>query len=400
MREKLLDQLRVNYQAARLLELEYEFLQFEEDMIAIDDLELIVKALERDSKQIDNPYNSCILYVSGLSDEFNFEEARCKSRGGSSPDLDIDYDALGREKIIQIVAETWGRDNVANIMTHGTFQPRSLTQSYYRITMPEDLEAQRAHVQERREVLDLIPKPLFGKEPSLKEVLEGNLDKGYPPHPDINLKYPGWWQFASYLEDMTANAGIHASGVVISDQPIYEIIPMWANSKSERITQFDMGEVEALGFCKFDFLSINNLDIIKECLNLIKIRHGKEYNIYSIPDGDKKAYNLLALGLTQGIFQFEASRSAKELLTKAQPKTIEEISDLSALNRPGPLQFADKYAEQKLKGIPPVDLPKPIADLIADTYWVLIYQEQFMKICTEVAGYSLREADDIRRAVG
>lgn len=390
------------YQPERLTQIEPEFLEFEEDMVEITDLELIVKLLVKDSKQVENPYNSCILYVSGLTDQFDFVEARCKSKGGSSPDLDIDHSAAGRDKAIELVVQNWGRDRVANIMTRGTFQPRSLTQSFYRITMPDDLEEQKKHIQERREVLDLIPKPLFGKEPSLKEIKDGNPDKGYPANPDIDKKYPAWWNFASALEDMTANTGIHASGVVISDEPIYNVVPMWSNSKSERITQFDMSEVEALGYCKFDFLSINNLDIIQECVTLIKERHGKEYDIYSIPDGDPKAYALLSHGLLGGIFQFETSRTAKELITQAQPVNIEEISDISALNRPGPISagFTKTYLENKRLGYAPHNMPKPIANILAKTYWTLLYQETVMLMCKELAGFNLLEADSCRKALG
>ena len=316
--------------------------------------------------------------------------------------IDTDFEALGRDGAVQLVVDEWGRENVANIITHGTLKPKSLARRYFKLSMPEDYQEQIKYSVLMKDVLDRIPESLFGKEATLKEVLEGAKDKGYKPHPELATepRYKDFYKFASNLEDMVANFGIHAAGIVISEFPIVEQIPLWSNAKAERITQFDMKETETLGLIKFDFLVINNLDILKECVRLIKASTGKEYNIYNIPDGNKKAYDLLNSGFVQGIFQFETSKSAKELLISAKPQTIEELSDLSSLNRPGPLQFAKQYIENKKAGVAPEGLPPIIADIIKDTGWILIYQEQVMRICSEIAGYTLREADDIRRAMG
>lgn len=399
---ELIKQLRSYYKSKRLALIEPEFLEFEEDLISPDDLKLVLVACENQVLFRDNTYNSCILFVTGLTDEFDYKQARAITKGGSPPDIDIDFEAQGRGAAIDLVINRWGRDAVANIITHGTLKPRSLTHSYFRVTTPDEEALKEEHQEERKQVLSKIPPSLFGKEPTLEEIIDGNTDKGYPAHPNISQEHPEWFHFASNLSDMVANFGIHASGIVISDHPISNVVPTWSNKKSELITQFDMKEVEEMGLIKFDFLGINNLDIIKECVQLIKKRHNLDIDVYNVEDYDEKAYQLIGAGIVGGIFQLEASRSAKELVSRAQPKSIGELSDLSALNRPGPISggLVEAYLTNKQNGYPPEDMPAILADLLKDTYWTLVYQEDVMKICRQIAGYSLREADDIRRAMG
>lgn len=402
-RSEILSKIQAKYQTSRVKRVEPEFLVFEEEMAQAADLELIASALDK-KLSLPNPHNSVLLYITGLSNEFDFRLARSHTTGGSPPDIDIDFEADGRDKAVDLVAEAWGRDNVANIITHGTLKPKSLTRRYFKLSTPLDTSKVIAHEALKDQVLGMIPEALFGKDASLEETIEGNPEKGYQPHKELasEPKYGEWYKFAEKLEDMVANFGIHAAGVVISDNPIYEVVPMWSNSKADRITQYDMKEVEELGMIKFDFLAINNLDILKECVALIHKRTGKKYDIYSVPDGDPKAYELLHQGLVSGIFQMETSKSAQDLIVRGAPVSIEELSDISSLNRPGPISagLTDAYINNKKNGHAPSDLPPTIAELLKETYWTLVYQEQVMKICTEIAGYTLREADDIRRAMG
>lgn len=331
MRESLLTEIKCHYNTKRLKSLVPEFLAFEEDMAKLDDLILILEHLKNKSL-LKNPNNSCLLYVTCLTNEFDFNKARCVTVGGTPPDADIDFEALRRDMVLDLVIKKWGRDNVANIITHGTLQPRGATRSYFRVTAPDDEEALLQHNKELSKVLEQIPPPLFGKEPSLNEIIQGNPEKGYLPNPALSKDYPEWYSFVSNLEDMVTTFGIHASGVIISENPIYTVLPTWSNKKSERITQFDMKECEELGLIKYDFLGINNLDIIAECIRLIQQRHGILYDIYKIDDGDVKAYKILAAGLLSGIFQFETSKSAKDLILKSQPTSISELAVLSALD--------------------------------------------------------------------
>jgi DNA polymerase-3 subunit alpha len=152
-------------------------------------------------------------------------------------------------------------------------------------------------------------------------------------------------------------------------------------------------------------LGIENLSILRVCAEYIKKYKDTEFteqDVYSIPDGDAKTYDLLASGLLTGVFQMETSGSAKKLITTIKPQSIEELSDISALNRPGPMTAGldTQYAENKNNGYPPEDMPEQLATLLSKTYWTLVYQEQLMELVRTLAGFTLKEADDIRRVVG
>jgi len=385
----MIDKIKKHYLKKRLETVDKDFLVFEENMILEEDINYLKTLLDcKDEVKLLNPHNSIILYLCGLTNQFDFIKGRSDTTGGSPPDIDIDHDALDRDEAIQWVIDYWGRDHVANIITHGTFKPKSLTRSFYRVTEgPTD---------DLNDLLKKIPPPKYGKEASLGEILDKN--------PDIKEedRFSDYYRFANTLEDMVANFGIHAAGLVISDFPIYETVPMWKNSKSDRITQFDMKEVEDLGLIKFDFLSIDTLSIIKEAVRLIKETKNIEINPYQIPDGDKKAYTMLHEGLLTGVFQMETSGMAKKLISRIRPNSIEELSDINALNRPGPLQAnLDKmYIKNKNNSYPDDSLPEEMKNILSDTYWTLIYQEQVMAICSKLAGFSQKESDDIRRAMG
>jgi|14BtaG_2_1085337.scaffolds.fasta_scaffold00028_45 DNA-directed DNA polymerase III PolC len=388
MRQQTLQVLRDHYIPERIQHVDVDFLSFEEDLTTQEDLERVVAAGKNGVHFTRNPHNSIILYVTGLTDQFDSEKARADTRGGSPPDIDIDFEALGRDKAVDWVIEEWGREHVANIITHGTFKPKSLTRRYFKLTEENPFVM--------GEVLKCIPPPVYGKEAKLAKVLE--------QHPELTTeeRFSGWLKFATHLEGMVANFGIHAAGIVISGHPIPDTIPCWKNSKSEFITQYDMHEVEELGSIKFDFLVINNLDILKECVRLIKERHGKEYDIYDVPDGNEKAYELMHQGLLTGVFQMETSGSAKKLIQRIKPTNLEELSDINALNRPGPMEAGldEAYIINKANGYAPSDMPSALAEILRGTYWTLVYQEQIMRLVSDLAGFTLQEADDVRRAMG
>lgn len=243
---ELLQKVQSYYLEDRLRTLDRDYLQIEEQSIFKSDLELIVNACEKKIK-LPNTYNSCIIYATGLSDEFDFKLGRCLTKGGSPPDIDIDWSASGRDRAIELVTEKYGRDCVANIVTHGTLGPKSLTRRFFSIYMPETEEEQLVWKTGEREILSSIPPALFGKEATLDEIVLGDTAKNYPAHKDLPTKFPNWYKFTNKLDDMVCNFGIHAGGMVISSFPIMDVIPTWSNKKSERITQFDMKEVEELG---------------------------------------------------------------------------------------------------------------------------------------------------------
>ena len=382
----------------RYIQVDPDYLEFEIKMSTLDDLQKIndclwaVANFNQNPPKLplfeENPHNSIILYITGLTDQFDFEKARSNTIDGSPPDIDIDHDALDRETAIEWCVDYWGEDKVANIITHGTFKPKSLARSYYRITEKES--------EDLSELLKKIPPPKFGKEATLDEVLELN------PEVQEDPRYLEFLEFADRIEGMVANFGIHAAGIIISDHDIDDIVPLWKNKKADRITQFDKDECEELGLIKFDFLGIDTLSIIKECVSLIKDNHDIEINPYAIPDFDEQTYTTLEKGLLTGVFQMETSGMAKELIIKIKPKSIEDLSAISALNRPGPLQAGlDKqYIINKYNDCPPDELPENIAEILKNSYWTLVYQEQVMDICSKIAGFTPKEADDIRRAMG
>lgn len=383
-----MNEIKNFYIPERYEKVDKDFLEFEEDMISSKDQEIILSLLNNTLNKLtklENPHNSIILYLTGITDSFDFEKGRSDTIGGSPPDIDIDFDALDRTKAIDWVVENWGRDKVANIITHGTFKPKSIARSFYRVT--------EGSSKDMADLLKMIPPAKFGREATLEEIVEKEPKfKNYEP----------FYTSATKLEDMVSNFGIHAAGLVISDFPIHDVVPVWKNSKADMITQFDKKEVEDLGLIKFDFLSIDTLSIIKECVRLIKEKRGIDIDPWTLPDGDPKAYAAMHAGLLTGMFQVETSGKAKDLIQRIRPEMIPHVSDISALNRPGPAQAGldEQYITNKNNGYPPEDLPDIIADILKDTYWTLVYQEQVMEIVSKVAGFSMRESDDIRRAMG
>jgi DNA polymerase-3 subunit alpha len=378
----------------RISTVDQDYLEYEVTMASELDLQRIVDLLrEKQSgsptwEQLKNPHNSILLFITGLSDDFDHTKSRSDMIGGAPPDIDIDHDALDREEAIQWCVDYWGRDKVANIITHGTFKPKSLARSFYRIT-----EGDQDHL---TELLKMIPPPVYGKEATLEEILTEN--------PDLSedQRYSAFLEFADRIENMVANFGIHAAGVIISDKDISDTVPVWKNSKADRITQYDKDECEELGLIKFDFLGIDTLSVIKECKNLIKKNHDVDIEPYAIPDGDKETYQTLADAKLTGVFQMETSGTAKRLIVDIKPESIEDLSAISAINRPGPLQAGlDKqYITNKLNNSPPDELPSAVAEILKASYWTLIYQEQILALFTELAGFDSKTADDIRRAMG
>lgn len=385
----MLNELKNFYISQRSCKVDEDFLSYEEDFISKEDLDTIITLLQDQKKlKMNNVHNSIILYITGLSDEFNFEKARCDTISGSPPDIDIDFDALDRDKAIDWVVEKWGRDNVANIITHGTFKPKSLARGFYRVTEKDS--------QDLNNLLKKIPAPKFGKESTMDEILEIN------PEIKENPNYTEFLDFSGKLENMVSTFGIHAAGLVISDFPIHDVVPMWKNSKADRITQFDKDEVEELGLIKFDFLSIDTLSIIKECVRLIKKHKDKDVNVFEIEDFNDKAYDLMISGLLTGVFQMETSGKAKQLIQEIEPRSINDLSDISALNRPGPMQAGldQQYIDTKKRGYVDESMPEVVQEILKDSQFTLIYQEQIMALLNKMADFTLKEADDARRAMG
>ncbi len=308
----------------------------------------------------------------------------------SMPDIDIDFCINGRDEVIQYVAEKYGRNNVGQIITFGRMKARGVIRDVGR--------ALNISLGEVDRIAKLVPDgPGVSLERAIQEVPElKKLEEGAGAGATKKLL-----KISLSLEGLARHASTHASGVVISDKPLVEHLPLFKGGKGETMTQFTMEEVEHLGLIKFDFLGLKTLTVIKQALGLIEETTGAEVDIDKIPLDDEATYQLASEGRTTGIFQLESS-GMKELLRKLKPEVFEDIVALVALYRPGPLgsnmvnDFINgKHGKAKIKYFVP-----QLERILKETYGVILYQEQAMKIAQTLANYSLAEADELRKAIG
>ncbi|HTR38223.1 MAG TPA: DNA polymerase III subunit alpha [Bryobacteraceae bacterium] len=306
----------------------------------------------------------------------------------SMPDIDIDFHTRRRGEVIQYVTEKYGREQVAQIITFGTLGARTAIKDVGRV-----LDISFADVDR---ITKLIPTQLNIK---LKEAMEQE-----PAIEDAARKDPRLKEVldvALRVEGMARNAGMHAAGVVISPVPLKELVPLYKTSKDEIVTQYDMVGLEKLALLKMDFLGLTTLDIIQDALGLIEQRCGIKLVVEELPLDDEATYQIFSKGYTSGVFQFE-SRGMRDILRKYQPTRIEDLCALNALYRPGPIQggMIDDFIDRK-HGRKQVtyDFPE-LKEILEETYGVIVYQEQVMQISNRLAGYSLGDADILRRAMG
>src|SRR5579871_2479459 len=306
----------------------------------------------------------------------------------SMPDIDIDFCTRGRGEVIQYVTEKYGREQVAQIITFGTLGARAAIKDVGR-----GLDISFADVEKITKLIPTMPlniklaearkmepqiDELAAKDPRLKEVLD----------------------VATRLEGMARNASVHAAGVVISPAPLKELVPLYKTNKDEIVTQYDMVGLEKLDLLKMDFLGLTTLTIIDDALKLVERHRGQKFRIEDVPLDDKTTYEtVFAKGLTSGIFQFE-SPGMRDILRRYQPDRLDDLIALNALYRPGPMDMIDDFIERKHGRREVVyDLPE-LKELLEETFGVIVYQEQVMQISNRLAGYSLGEADLLRRAMG
>jgi len=307
----------------------------------------------------------------------------------SMPDIDIDFCIEGRERVINYIREKYGHDKVCQIITFGTMMAKNAIKDVAR-ALGFSFEDSNAITNLIPEQLKITLKEAFELEPRLKELLDGN------------PKAKKLFDIAFRLEGLTRHASKHAAGIVISPAPIDEVLPIFIPSKStELVTQYAMTELESLGFLKIDLLGLKNLTLIERTLALIKQNHGVTMDINKLPLDDAKTFALICEGKTSGVFQLE-SDGLKEVLRKLQPEKFEDIIAVNALYRPGPLGsgMVDDFIERKHGRQRIVYQFPELATVLQETYGVIVYQEQVMKIASLIGGYSLGEADILRRAMG
>jgi DNA polymerase III subunit alpha len=301
----------------------------------------------------------------------------------SLPDADIDFSVAGRDRVINYVAEKYGRDRVAQIITFSTM-------------------AARAAVRDAGRVLE-VPYGVVDK--IAKAIPEGpgqTLDACLKPGQELKAQYDAdpvareIVDLAKPLEGLVRADSIHAAGVVIGDKPLTEYVPLQQKgADQEVVTQFGGGDVEALGLLKMDFLGLRNLDVLEKAKELV----GNGIDWAKLTLADKKVYEMLAKGDSTGVFQFESS-GMREALRQVKPTEFEDLIALVALYRPGPMGYIPAYAKRK-NGQEPVSYIDPrLKPITGSTYGIALYQEQYMEIAKELAGFTLFEAEDLRKAIG
>ena len=307
----------------------------------------------------------------------------------SMPDIDVDFCINGREEVFKYVVEKYGGgDFVAQIITFGKLKTRAVIRDVGR-ALDIPLYEVDAIAKMVPEVLNISLDAALEQEPRLKD-----LAKKKPEVADlINI--------CRILEGLPRHASTHAAGVVIADKPLVEYLPLYKGKKGEVVTQFDMKCVEKIGLIKFDFLGLRNLTVIANTLKLIEAQGGTPPDLINLDLNDPATYGLLESGETTGVFQLESS-GMKDLLVKLKPESFDDIIALVALYRPGPLDsgMVDDFVARKHGNKTVEYLAPQLEPILKETYGVVVYQEQVMKIAGDLANYSMAEADDLRKAMG
>jgi DNA polymerase-3 subunit alpha len=307
----------------------------------------------------------------------------------SMPDFDIDFCQERREEVIHYVQEKYGADRVAQIITHGKLQARAVLRDVGRVLqMPYGQVDRLCKLVPNNPANPVTLPEAMEEEPRLLE------------EADDDPMVARLLEIAQRLEGLYRHASTHAAGMVIGDRPLDQLVPLYRDPKSSfPITQFNWKLVEAAGLVKFDFLGLKTLTVLQKAVELIKQGRGIDLDLANVPLDDKKSYELLASADTVGVFQLE-STGMRESLKKLRPDRFEDIIAMVSLYRPGPMDNIPTYINRK-HGEEPVDcFHQMLEGILGETYGVIIYQEQVMQIAQVMGGYSLGEADVLRRAMG
>lgn len=310
------------------------------------------------------------------------------------PDIDVDFCVRGRGEVIDYVSDFYGRQNVCQIITFGTMASRAVIKDVGR-AMGTDVISYA----EVEKVAKMIPPPVRGRNVSISAAIEQNPD--LKKAIDTDERVAELIDIARKLEGNARHSSVHAAGVVISPKPLHELIPVCTGQNDELVTQFVMSDLEKTGMLKMDFLALTTLTIIEDCLRTIEKETGVRLNLAEISLKDSPTLKLFADGLLNAVFQFESSGMV-EICRKLKPESLEDLSALNALYRPGPLDggMVDDYIERRHGRRKVTYIVPQMKEILENTYGILVYQEQIMQLAQKLAGYSLGEADLMRRAMG
>ena len=304
------------------------------------------------------------------------------------PDIDLDFSNEDRQQVIDYIRKTYGRETVAQIITYGTLGARQVLRDVGRVLgVPYG-------------TIDQLAKKI----PRSPDI---TLEQGSRQEPDIartvaaDPALKDLWEIALRLEGLSRQAGRHASGIVIGDRPLVELVPLYV-AEGETVTQFDMNALMKLGLLKVDILGLETLTVIDRAVKLVERTRGLKIDLEKLPLDDAATYALLGRGSVKGVFQMETSRGMRELVQSMKPDRIEDVVATIALFRPGPLQsgMVETYVNRK-HGKEPIKYLHPMLEpVLNETYGVILYQEQVMRIANVMAGFSMADADGLRKAMG
>ena len=336
---------------------------------------------------------SLVAYALSITDmdpieyDLIFERFLNPGRKNSMPDVDVDFCMEGRDEVIQYVSAKYGKENVAQIITFGKMQAKAVVRDVGRVLGIPYAEVDR--------IAKLIPNKLditldqaLQQEASLREAVAKD------------TRIASLFEIAKSLEGLARHASTHAAGVVIANKPLMEYLPLQRGQNNEVITQYAMKQVESIGLVKFDFLGLKTLTVLDQAVQLIEKNRGIKLDLSEIPLDDSEVYTLLGAGSNLGVFQLESS-GMRDLLTKLKPQSFKDIIALVALYRPGPLDsgMVGEFIKRKHgQGLIRYELPA-LEEILKDTYGVIVYQEQVMRIASALAHFSLEDADNLRRAM-
>ncbi|WP_034536526.1 DNA polymerase III subunit alpha [Carnobacterium inhibens] len=334
---------------------------------------------------------SLVAYLLGITDvdpieyDLLFERFLNEERY-TMPDIDLDFPDNRREEILQYVRNKYGKNHVAQIATFGTLAAKMALKDVSRVF---GLSPSEANVWSKAipSVLGITLEKAFKQSATLRKLVEEN------------EKNTLLFETAKKIEGLPRHISTHAAGVVISDKPLTQYVPLQKGGGEIFLTQYPMGNVEEIGLLKMDFLGLKNLSIIDNALKLVQRETGKRLNLLNIPMQDQETLQLFRKGDMVGIFQFE-SAGIKSVLRRLEPSSMEDIAAVNALYRPGPMEQIDTFIKRK-KGVLPIVYPhESLSEILSVTYGVMVYQEQVMQVAARMGGYTLGQADILRRAIG
>lgn len=335
-------------------------------------------------------YSLAITDIDPLQHDLLFERFLNPHRV-SMPDIDIDFCVRGRPSVINHVADLYGRDSVCQIITFGTMASRSAIKDVGRALDMPYAEVER--------IAKMIPPPVRGRNVSIASAIEQVPELRNAI--DTSAQIKELIDLSQRLEGCARHASVHAAGVVISPEPLQELIPVAVSAKDELTTQYAMSDLEKTGMLKMDFLGLTALTVISDCLKSVKNSLEVEIKWDEIPLDDEKTMKLFAEGKTDAVFQFESS-GMQEICRKLKPKGLEDLAALNALYRPGPLDggMVDEFISRHLGQKQVRYIVPEMKEILCNTYGILVYQEQIMQLAQQLGGYSLGEADLMRQAMG